>query len=131
MKAIAKILLAAALSFSAAFTLSNCAVMLIGAAVGTVVYLDGELKGQLNTDMKTAVDAVSKTGEQMALRTVSRTGDLNGALYVATDKSGRKIRISLTPDPLNARMVEIGIRVGNPGNEEDSRRILAAVEKNL
>lgn len=131
MKSLSRILLAATLSLTAAFSLSNCAVVLIGAAVGTAVYLDGELKSHLNSDIKSAVDAVSKTGEQMALRTVSRTGDLNGALYIATDKLGRKIRIKLTPDPLNAKVVEIRIRVGTPGDEEDSRRILTAVEKNL
>lgn len=131
MKAFAKILAAGMLSLSVMFTFSACAVVLIGAAVGTAMYIDGELKSHLDADMKSAITAVNRTGEQMALRTVSRTGDLNGALYIATDKLGRKIKIKLTPDPLNARVVEIRIRVGSPGNEEDSRRVLMAVEKNL
>lgn len=130
MKRFLNLAAAGLLSLLTVTTFSNCAVLLIGAAVGTAVYLEGELESSLATDIHGAVAATNKAAQDLGLRPVSRTGDETGALMIAMDQEERKVRVELTPEELNTRVTNVSIRVG-VGNEEASRRILAAIERNL
>ncbi len=131
MKKFSNVVVALALSVLGTLTLSNCAVLLIGAAVGTAVYLEGELESHLPADITTCVDATNLAAQQLGLRPVSRTGDASEALMIALDQEERKVRIRLTPDDLNTKVTQVKIRVGAGGNEGASRRILSAIESNL
>ncbi|MCB1230439.1 MAG: DUF3568 family protein [Verrucomicrobiae bacterium] len=131
MKTITNLLAAGLLTCFGAFSFSGCAVLLIGAAVGTAVYLEGELESHLSTDIHGAIDATNVAAQQLGLRPVSRTGDASEALMIATDSEERKIRIKLTPDEMNNRITKVKIRVGVGGDEDASRRILAAIERNV
>lgn len=110
-------------------TLNSCAVLLIGAAVGTAVYLEGDLESNLSTDIYGAVEATRRASDDLRLTAVSRTGDANEALLIATDPEGRKVSIKLTPSGTN--VTEVKIRVGSGGNEGASRRILSQIERRV
>lgn len=131
MKKFSNLAAALALSLIGTLTLSNCAVLLIGAAVGTAVYLEGELESHLPADITACVDATNLAAQQLGLRPISRTGDTSEALMIAMDQEERKVRIKLTPDDLNTKVTQIEIRVGAGGNEAASRRILSSIESNL
>ncbi len=131
MKRLTSILAAGLLALVGAFSSSSCAVLLIGAAVGTAVYLEGQLESHLATDIAGAVDATNQAAKELGLRPISRTGDTTGALMIATDWEERKVRIELTPDEVNSKITQVKIRVGVGGNESASRRILAAIERNV
>lgn len=110
-------------------SLPGCAVLVIGAAVGTAVYLEGDLESHLGTDIYGAVNATNLASQDLGLVPVSRTGDANEALLIATDSEGRKVSVKLKP--AGARVTQIKIRVGSGGNEGASRRILAQIEKRV
>lgn len=129
MSAFSKSVVALALAAAGVFGNTGCAVLLIGAAVGTAVYLEGDLESQLNTDIYGAVNATNQATEDLNLAPVSRTGDANEALLIATDSEGRKVTIKLRPS--GQRVTEIKIRVGTGGNEGASRRILNQIQRRV
>ena len=129
MKSLNAPLVALCLALTGLFGLSSCAVLVIGAAVGTAVYLEGDLESQLGTDIYGAVNATNLAAADLNLTPVSRTGDANEALLIATDPEGRKVSVKLKPS--GARVTQVSIRVGSGGNEGASRRILSAIEKRV
>lgn len=129
MKSLKAPLAALCLALTGLFGLSGCAVLVIGAAVGTAVYLEGDLESQLSTDIYGAVNATNLAAADLNLTPVSRTGDANEALLIATDPEGRKVSVKLKPS--GARVTQVSIRVGSGGNEGASRRILSAIEKRV
>jgi hypothetical protein len=129
MNALSKSVVALAVAAVSVFGNTGCAVLLIGAAVGTAVYLEGDLESQLNTDIYGAVNATNQASEDLNLVPVSRTGDANEAMLIATDPEGRKVTIKLRPS--GQRVTEIKIRVGSGGNEGASRRILNQIQRRV
>lgn len=125
------LLLAALLGGAGVLGFTGCAVLLVGAAVGTAVYLEGDLESHLATDIYGAVDATNLATRDLQMRPVSRTGDATQATMVATDWEGRKVTIKLSPDRANPRITKISIRVGVGGNEGASRRILDQIQKRV
>ena len=131
MKAFSNILAAGLVSLLCVFATSSCAVLVIGAAVGTAAYLEGELESHLTTDIFGAVEATNQAAIDLGIKPVSRTGDASQATMIATDWEGRKVTIKLEPAELNTKITEIKIRVGVGGNEGASRRILKQIEKRV
>ncbi len=131
MKAFSSVLAAGLLCLLGGFSSSGCAVLVIGAAVGTAAYLEGELESHLATDIFGAVEATNQAALDLGIKPVSRTGDASQATMIATDWEGRKVTIKLKPDEMNQRITEIKIRVGVGGNEGASRRILKQIEKRV
>jgi hypothetical protein len=129
MKSLIKMLAAVGLAATGMFGFTSCAVLVIGAAVGTAVYLEGDLESQLATDIYGAVNATNEASQDLQLTPVSRTGDANEALLIATDTEGRKVSVKLRPS--GAKVTKINIRVGSGGNEGASRRILSQIEKRV
>ena len=129
MKPLLNFLASLGLVASAVSGVSGCAVLVIGAAVGTAVYLEGDLESHLNTDIYGAVNATNLASQDLQLVPVSRTGDANEALLIATDAEGRKVSVKLKP--AGNRVTQINIRVGAGGNEGASRRVLAQIEKRV
>ncbi len=111
------------------FTMTGCAVLAVGALIGGVAFVEGELVGQINGTMYQAVDATKATVAKLRLTSVRESGDETSARMVAYDPQGNKIVIRLTPE--SPRLTIVRIRVGTFGDEAYSRRILSEMQRQL
>lgn len=120
---------AVALSIVSLSGLSGCAVLAVGAVVGTIAYVEGELVAYVNADMFETVSATNLAASDLGLRALSRTGDEVRATMVAEDSYGNKITIRLLPEtPL---VTKVKIRVGNIGDQGYSQRIFKEIERHV
>ena len=109
--------------------LSSCAAVVIGAAVGTVAYLEGDLTTHLNSDIYNVVGATNAAADDLRLTPHSRIGDAYKAKMIAYRTDGTKVIVKLTPAGTN--VTKVMIRVGTWGEEDYSRRVLRAIESYL
>ena len=108
-------LAAACLLLTASFLTSGCAVVAVGAIVGAVAYLEGELKAEVNGGIHEVVAATKSAARDLRLKPYSQTGDENGATMMATRADGERVVIRLVPRHYGTTLVRI--RAGSIGDE--------------
>jgi len=109
--------------------LSSCAVVAVGAVVGTVAYIEGELVSYVSADMFQTVDATLEAVEDLQLTPVRQSGDRYKATMVTLNPEGEKVTIKLTPE--SSDITKVRIRYGNIGDKDASAKVLNAIERNL
>lgn len=108
---------------------SGCAVVAVGAIVGAIAYLDGELKAEVNGDIRKVVGATKAAARDLRLKPYSQTGDENGATMMATRSDGERVVVRLIPQRHGTTLVRI--RAGGFGDEDYSLRVLRQIERYL
>lgn len=110
--------------------LSGCAAVLVGgAAAGTVAYVRGDLEAVVDHSVDETFDAAVKAMNQLDLSIISRDHDKLTGKIVARDSEDSKITVTLKSRETGN--TELRIRVGVFGDEALSRRIYDQVRENL
>lgn len=112
---------------------SGCQLLLLGAGAaagaGTVAYLQGELKTNLDAPLANALkaseDALKETGHSI----IERTEGTGKGKLVARGAGDKRVEVNLRV--LTPKATEIGIRVGTFGDEALSRQLLEKIQKRL
>jgi hypothetical protein len=105
------------------------AVAAAGAAAGTVLYVRGELKGNVVATPQEAVAATEKAFADLGLAQASATASgLDGKV---TGKTAEGTNVTVTIRREAENLTQIRIRVGVFGNEAYSRSILDKINANL
>jgi len=112
---------------------AGCALLAIGAGAaagaGTVAYLKGELKANVDAPLAQAQKAAEEARKEMQYTVVERTEAVARGKIVAKGAGDKRIEVSLRR--LTPKATEIGIRVGVFGDEALSRQVLQAIQKRL
>lgn len=109
--------------------LNGCAVVAVGAIVGAVAYVEGELVAHVTADIYKTVDATLEAATALDLRPIRQSGDETKAIMIAEDSGGNKVTIKLRP--AGPEVTEVRIRYGNIGDKRESSRVLNAIERAL
>jgi hypothetical protein len=111
----------------------GCAVALVGAGVGagvgTVAYLKGDLEAVESKDIDTVLEATEKALEELEIMVSTKTKDKMSAVIVARDAQDKKITIKLSAT--TEGNTTLSIRVGLFGNETKSRLIYQKIREKL
>jgi len=111
--------------------LSGCALFVVGGAaalgVGTVVYLNGELKSSEQITLDGAWEATQKAMEDLEFAVTEREKDGLSARLVARGSGDKKIQVSLRR--VSDSTTDVFIRVNLFGDESYSRLILEQIRK--
>lgn len=112
------------------FILSGCwAAVGAGAGAGTVAYIDGSIKDNLDTPIENAHQATLKACSQLQYTVISESKDAQTVEVVARDAKDEKIKINLTR--LTDKATEIKIRIGVFGDQMRSIDLLEEIKKSL
>ena len=125
------ILLAAAISATMPL-FSGCVAVAVGGAaagVGALVYSEGDLETDLNASPARTVAAVEKTIQNLKMVKESEETKLNETKIKA--KNYRDKTVTFTARKINNDITHLSIRVGTFGDENESKRILTEVKRNL
>lgn len=114
---------------STAVAIQGCVVAAVGAGMGTVAYVMGDLEVVEAKDIGTVYEATEKALEQLELNVTKKAKDATAAVIVARDAMDKKIKIRLSAKP--DKITKLSIRVGMFGNEAKSRLIYDQIKKNL
>jgi len=114
---------------STAVAIQSCVVAAVGAGMGTVAYVMGDLEVVEAKDIGTVYEATEKALEQLELNVTKKAKDATAAVIVARDAMDKKIKIRLSAKP--DKITKLSIRVGMFGNEAKSRLIYDQIKKNL
>ena len=110
--------------------LAGCGAVLVGgAAAGTVAYIQGDLNAVLEGSVTQSVKAVDHAVDRTGIHQVSRTVDNLGAHYTLRTAQDEKVEITLKRAGKSA--TDIVIRVGFFGDEALSHQILEEVQNSL
>jgi hypothetical protein len=111
-------------------SLSSCALAVAaGSAAGAALYFRGQLKASRNATLDQAWHASSLAFQVLDLELESKERDGLYAEFIGRRSDERKVVVSLKK--LEEDVVQIGIRVGIIGDEEQSRIILSQIERRL
>ncbi len=121
--------LVASLALVSALSFTGCAVVAVGAIVGAVAYLEGELKAELRGNIHEAVDATKAAARDLDLKPYSQTGDASRATMMATRPDGQRVIVRL--EPRGPHLTVVRIRVGQFGERDYSYRVLRQIERYL
>lgn len=127
-------LVATLLAVATAASLSaGCSLFLLGAGAaagaGTVAYLKGELKTNLEAPLDKALKATEGALAEMQYSVLERTEAVGRWKLVAKGAGDKRVEVNLKK--LTAGATAIGIRVGVFGDEAISRQILEKIQKRL
>lgn len=113
--------------------LGGCALFLIGAGVaagvGTVAYVNGDLRGSEEVSVDHAFTAVVKTMNELEFKISEQQKDAIAGKVVARRADGTAIGIYVKRQ--TDSMTEIRVRVGTFGDEALSKLIYDKIKKNL
>ncbi|TIH14094.1 DUF3568 domain-containing protein [Marinifilum sp. JC120] len=123
-------ILALCLVFSMCVALSGCAAIVLGgaAAGGTYVYVTGQAKQKFNADLGSTYQAALKGCQSLGLKVKEKKKRLSDASIKAVDVD-KDVSIDFTY--VSTKVTEVTVRYGILGDENASRRILAAINKNF
>lgn len=110
---------------------SGCIPLLIGAAAGAggVAYVKGSLVHNIDETVEDVHGASITALKDLGLFVTSDELNRHSARIKAEYEDGKKIDIKV--DAITEYVSKISIRVGSLGDQEDSRLILNAIEKQL
>jgi len=112
-----------------AVSISGCIVAAVGAGVGTVAYVKGDLETVESKSLDVVYEAALKAVEELELQVISKTKDSLSAEINARDAQDKKITIKL--NATSDESTELSIRIGTFGNETKSRLIYEKIQENL
>ncbi|ACS80634.1 DUF3568 domain-containing protein [Maridesulfovibrio salexigens] len=123
-------ILALCLAFSMCIAVSGCAAVVLGgaAAGGTYVYITGQAKQKFNADLGSTYKAALKACQDLNLTVKENKKRLSDASIKALDVD-KDVFIDLTY--VSTKVTEVTVRYGILGDEDASRRILSAINKNF
>ena len=123
-------ILALCLAFSLCIAFSGCAAVVLGgaAAGGTYVYITGQAKQKFNADLGSTYKAALKACQDLNLTVKDSKKRLSDASIKALDVD-KDVFIDLTY--VSTKVTEVTVRYGILGDEDASRRILSAINKNF
>ncbi len=112
---------------------AGCTVLAIGAGAaagaGTVAYLKGELKTNVDASLDKTFRAAEDAVKEMAWSITERTEGVARCKVLAKGAGDKRVEVNLRK--LTPKATEIGIRVGVFGDEALSRKLLEAIQKRL
>lgn len=109
---------------------AGCTALLVGgAAAGTVAYVGGELNKTEKGTIKELSDATEDAFKDLEYKQISKNVDKTTGELIARTSTDEKITVKLTYKTDDT--TEVGIRVGTFGDEDLSMTILDQIEKNL
>ena len=112
-------------------SLSGCALMLIGAGVaagvGTVAYVNGELKGTEEVTLDKAWQATQQAMQDLQFKVTKSEKDALAGELIALRADNTRIVIRLKQQ--SDKVTEIRIRVGTFGDETLARLIFDKIKK--
>lgn len=114
---------------SSAVSISGCIVAAVGAGVGTVAYVKGDLETVESKSLDVVYEAALKAMEELELRVISKPKDSLSAEINARDAQDKKITIKLKAT--SDETTELSIRIGIFGSESKSRLIYEKIKENL
>ncbi len=122
--------LALCLAFAMCIAVSGCAAVVLGgaAAGGTYVYITGQAKQKFNADLGSTYKAALKACQDLNLTVKDNKKRLSDASIKALDVD-KDVFIDLTY--ISTKVTEVTVRYGILGDEDASRRILSAINKNF
>lgn len=107
--------------------LSGCGAVLVGgAAAGTVAYIQGDLNAVLDGNVTKSTQAVDTAIKKTGVKQISRNTDSFSAHYILRTSQDEKVEIILTK--ATRQTTEIVIRVGFFGDEALSHHILDEIK---
>jgi len=112
-----------------AISISGCIVAAVGAGVGTVAYVKGDLETVESKSLDVVYEAALKAVEELELQVISKTKDSLSAEINTRDAQDKKITIKL--NATSDESTELSIRIGTFGNETKSRLIYEKIQENL
>jgi hypothetical protein len=126
MKRIAMLVMLATVSVTGA----GCVAVAIGAvAVGTVVYVHGEVRAYFDSDVQTLYDATLKAMGDLKVLIVEQKHDALSAVVVARNSMDQKITVQI--DGSDRAAVKVSIRIGFRGDEAQERLVLDRIKTNM
>ncbi|GAB4270486.1 MAG TPA: hypothetical protein DIU37_04200 [Opitutae bacterium] len=129
-KSYPKLLVVALMSFASAFFMAGCTALLVGgAAAGTVAYVNGELKKTEDGTVKDLADATSDAFKNLGYKQISSNYDKTSGELIARTSTDDKVTVKLTKKTKDT--TEVSIRVGTFGDQDISLSVLEAIEKEL
>ena len=104
-------------------TQTGCFLLLVGAGagVGGYAYVQGELSRTYNAPVKQTYDAAIGVLKAMKMAVKGAKQDALGGDIVAHQADGTVVRVRLKAK--GAEQTEVGVRIGNFGDREDSMTI--------
>ncbi len=112
---------------------AGCSLLLVGAGAaagaGTVAYLKGELKTNVDAPLDKVLKAAEAAVKEMEYTVVERTEAVGGGRILARATGDKRIEISLKK--LTPKATEVDIRAGIFGDEALSRQVLEKIQKRL
>lgn len=110
--------------------LSGCvAIVAAGAGAGAYAYFKGGLESHISAPVETAIPAVRRAANQLALIKIKEVSDSTSAEFTFRDSLDIRISIELVQKQKNLTQVEI--RVGRVGDENRSLQILNTINSQL
>lgn len=100
-----------------------------GAGAGTVAYVKGELKTELNHSTTRVFQATLKALIELKLPILERSNDVIAATIKSRFADDKNINIKIKA--VTDTTCEIGIRVGEFGDQTRSQKILDTIKKHL
>jgi len=120
-------------ALAAAVSCGGCSLLLVGAGAaagaGTVAYLQGELKANLDAPLAKVLKAADATMKEMKLKVLERTEGVERGKIIANAPGDKRLEVRL--EKLTPNATEVRIRVGVFGDEDLSREILEKIQKRL
>ena len=118
------------ISLHALLPLAGCGAVIVGgAAAGTVAYIQGDLNSVLEASVDRSARAVDAAIKKTGVRQISKSIDNLGAHYSLMTSQDEKVEITLKKTGKTA--TEVVIRVGFFGDETLSHQILEEIESAL
>jgi len=118
------------ISLHAVLPLAGCGAVIVGgAAAGTVAYIQGDLNSVLEASVDRSARAVDAAIKKTGVRQISKSIDNLGAHYSLMTSQDEKVEITLKKAGKTA--TEVVIRVGFFGDETLSHQILEEIESAL
>jgi hypothetical protein len=118
------------LLISSVLLIPGCLAAAVGAgAVGSVVYIKGDLEAVEGKDIDTVYAATKKAVKQLGLKVTKDDKGFSSVEIIARDTEDRKTTIRLKST--SAETTKVSIRVGLLGNELRSSFIYQKIHDNL
>ena len=115
---------------SSAMLLPGCGAVIVGgAAAGTVAYFQGDLNAVLKGPVSQALRAVDRAIQQTGVEQLSRSEDNLGGHFILLTAQGEKVEITLKK--AGKTTTDIIIRVGFFGDESLSHQILEEIQAQM
>ncbi len=109
---------------------TGCTALLVGgAAAGTVAYVGGELNKTEKGTIEDLADATEAAFKDLEYIQISKNVDKASGELIARTSNDDKVTVKLTYKTEDT--TEVGIRVGTFGDQDISMKILDEIEKNL